>query len=56
MTIMLNPSDTTEAPATKHAVPERSIVHIDPDFHMPAHGERGNSYLRAMRILFPKAT
>lgn len=35
---------------------ERPIVHIDPDFYVPAHGERTNSYLRAFRILFPKAS
>ncbi|WP_217184868.1 hypothetical protein [Streptomyces sp. AC495_CC817] len=35
---------------------EQPIVHIDPDFYVPAHGERANSYLRAFRILFPKAS
>jgi hypothetical protein len=53
---MLNPSDIAEVPAAQRAVSERSIVNIDPDFHMPARGEVGNSYLRAMRILFPKAS
>lgn len=34
---------------------EQPIVHIDPDFYVPAGAERTNSYLRALRILFPKA-
>ena len=50
---MLTPELT---PAADDATDERSIVHIDPDFYVPSHGERGNSYLRAFRILFPKAS
>lgn len=34
---------------------EQSIVNIDPDFYVPDGAERTNSYLRALRILFPKA-
>jgi hypothetical protein len=34
---------------------EQPIVNIDPDFYVPAGAERTNSYLRALRILFPKA-
>lgn len=34
---------------------EQSIVNIDPDFYVPEGAERTNSYLRALRILFPKA-
>ena len=34
---------------------DQPIVHIDPDFYVPASGDRSNSYLRALRILFPKA-
>lgn len=50
---MLNRYETTQAPAVNR---EQPIVNIDPDFYIPAKGERGNSYLRAMRILFPKAS
>ncbi len=53
VTTMLTPELT---PAADDATDERSIVHIDPDFYVPSHGERGNSYVRAFRILFPKAT
>ncbi|PRB11545.1 hypothetical protein [Microbacterium sp. MYb62] len=31
------------------------IVNIDPDLSMPTGADRSGSYLRAMRILFPKA-
>jgi len=34
---------------------EQPLVHIDPDFYVPAGAERTNSYLRAFRILFPRA-
>lgn len=53
---MLNRIDTIEAPAARRAVRAQPIVNIDPDFYIPAGTERGNSYLRAMRILFPKAS
>ena len=53
VTIMLNRYETTQAPAVNR---EQPIVNVDPDFYIPAKGERGNSYLRAMRILFPKAS
>ncbi len=52
----MNRYETTQAPAANRAVREQPIVNIDPDFYIPAGGERGNSYLRAMRILFPKAS
>lgn len=32
------------------------IVHIDPDLSLPTDTERGNSYLRALHILFPRAS
>ncbi|MBO0981852.1 hypothetical protein IPV10_14970 [Microbacterium sp. SD291] len=53
---MLNRIETAKAPAAHRRAPEQPIVDIDPDFHIPAGGERGNSYLRAIRILFPKAS
>ena len=53
---MLNRIETTPASGADRQAREQSIVNIDPDFHMPAGGERGNSYLRAIRILFPKAS
>ena len=54
---MLKTPDAAEASASAHTVNEpSSIIHIDPDFSMPAPGELGNSYLRALRILFPKAS
>ena len=53
---MLNRNETTEAPAVHRAVRAQPIVNIDPDFYIPAGTERGNSYVRAMRILFPKAS
>ncbi|WP_336644557.1 hypothetical protein [Microbacterium sp. USHLN186] len=37
-------------PAVETSIPS---VNIDPDFHLPA--ERGNGFVRAFRILFPKA-
>ncbi|MBO9625731.1 MAG: hypothetical protein J7484_05075 [Microbacterium sp.] len=46
-------NDQTPQTGDERAQP---IVHIDPDFYVPAHGERSNSYLRAFRILFPKAS
>lgn len=55
MTIV-NTSDLEELPGTDYEEHEPSIIHIDPDFSMPAPGERGNSYLRALRILFPKGS
>lgn len=49
--------DAAEAIRPPRAIGEpSSIIHIDPDFSMPAPGARGNSYLRALRILFPKAS
>jgi hypothetical protein len=35
---------------------EKSIINIDPDFYVPSGTERTNSYLRALRIMFPKIT
>jgi len=32
---------------------EHPAVNIDPDFHLPA--DRGNGFVRAFRVLFPKA-
>lgn len=32
-----------------------ALVNIDPDFHIPADAERGNGFVRAFRVLFPKA-
>lgn len=32
------------------------MVHIDPDLSIPTDTERGNSYLRALHILFPRAS
>ncbi|WP_223622777.1 hypothetical protein [Microbacterium sp. EST19A] len=48
--------NAVEVSAPTRVATEPSLIHIDPDFSMPAPGERGNSYLRALRILFPKAS
>lgn len=32
---------------------ESTLVNIDPDLHLPA--DNGNGFVRAFRILFPKA-
>ncbi|MFJ4046069.1 hypothetical protein ACIPV2_10035 [Microbacterium sp. NPDC089987] len=32
---------------------ENTSVNIDPDFHLPA--DQGNGFVRAFRVLFPKA-
>lgn len=48
--------NAVEASAPTRAASEPTLIHIDPDFSMPAPGEPGNSYLRALRILFPRAS
>lgn len=53
---MLNREDTTPAPTAESTVREPSNINIDPDFYIPATRDRGNSYLRAVRILFPRAS
>lgn len=35
---------------------ENSSIQIDPDFHVPGGGESRGAFLRAFRILFPKAS
>jgi len=32
---------------------ENTLIHIDPDFHLPA--DQAGGFVRAFRILFPKA-
>lgn len=51
---MVQPKGTAATAAD--TLDEPSIIDIDPDFAMPAQGELMHSYVRAMRIVFPRAS
>lgn len=50
----MNASEHTTA-GRPTIVDASALINIDPDLRIPADGDRGNGFLRAVRILFPQS-